>query len=136
MPKGCVEVWIGISTDEAVRVREPFWAWQKNRYPLIEQRMNRMDCLAWLDRNGYPKPAKSSCIGCPLHSNAHWRGLEKEEIADAVEVDRAIRHAFKMKGTQYMHSSLRPLEEVDLSTAEDRGQLNLFLNECEGMCGV
>jgi len=35
-----------------------------------------------------------------------------------------------------MHRSLVPLDQVDLSTAEDRGQLNLFLNECEGMCGV
>ena len=29
-----------------------------------------------------------------------------------------------------------PLAEVDFSTAEERGRLNLFINECEGMCGV
>lgn len=29
-----------------------------------------------------------------------------------------------------------PLDEVDLTTAEDRGQLTLWDNECEGMCGV
>ena len=28
-----------------------------------------------------------------------------------------------------------PLKDADLSTAEDRGQLN-FLDECDGMCGV
>jgi len=29
-----------------------------------------------------------------------------------------------------------PLAEVDFSTAEERGQGNLFQNECEGHCGV
>ena len=58
------------------------------------------------------------------------------EWTDAVEVDRTIRHAFKMKGEQYMHRSMLPLDQVDLSTPEDHGQLNLFINECEGMCGV
>jgi hypothetical protein len=29
-----------------------------------------------------------------------------------------------------------PLDQADLSTAADRGQLDLWLNECEGMCGV
>jgi hypothetical protein len=41
------------------------------------------------------------------------------------------------KATQwFVHRDRVPLTEVDLSTAEDRGQLDLFNNECEGMCGV
>lgn len=28
------------------------------------------------------------------------------------------------------------LDKVDLSTREDFGQLSLWQNECEGMCGV
>ena len=62
-----------------------------------------------------------------------------DEWADAVEVDRLIRARGSlgdMGSPQYMHRSLVPLDEVDLSTAEDRGQINLFENECEGMCGV
>jgi hypothetical protein len=35
-----------------------------------------------------------------------------------------------------MHAQRVPLDQVDLSTPEDHGQLNLFNNECEGMCGV
>ena len=100
--------------------------------------MHRSDCLQWLSRHGYPVPAKSSCIGCPYHSNDQWREIRKnpDEWADAVEVDRTIRSAFKMKGQQFMHHSLVPLDQVDLSTAEDHGQLDLFNNECEGMFGV
>lgn len=40
-----------------------------------------------------------------------------------------------INGEPFLHRSLKPLDEVDLSTLEDHGQMN-FLNECEGMCGV
>jgi hypothetical protein len=139
IPANSVEVWIGISLDEIFRVKPAWNAWQQNRWPLIEQRMHRNDCLQWLDRHDYPQPPKSACIGCPFHDDRYWRDMKANspgEWADAVEMDGIIRKAFRMKGEQYMHSSRVPLAEVDLSTAEDHGQLNLFNNECEGMCGV
>ena len=139
IPPNSIEVWIGISLDEIYRVKEARNGWQKNRWPLIEQRMHRSDCLLWLKRHDYPQAPKSSCIGCQYHSDQHWRemkGNSPTEWADAVEVDGAIRRAFKMKGEQYIHSSRKPLAEVDLSTAEDHGQIDPFNNECEGMCGV
>ena len=37
---------------------------------------------------------------------------------------------------EYLHWSKQHLDEVDLSTDLERGQLSLFGNECEGMCGV
>ena len=135
-PKGGCTAWIGISLDEAIRVKPSRVQYSVNRWPLLEQRLTRRDCLRWMERHGYPKPPKSSCIGCPYHSNDQWRALTPEEFANAVAVDRAIRVSANGKRRQFMHRSLKPLDQVDLSTAEDRGQLNLFLNECEGMCGV
>ena len=41
-----------------------------------------------------------------------------------------------MADVEYMHASRQPLDEVDLSTAIERGQGDLFINECEGMCGT
>lgn len=35
----------------------------------------------------------------------------------------------------FLHRSAIPLDEADLSTAADHGQLDLWPNECEGMCG-
>lgn len=142
--KGAIEVWIGISTDEVMRMKPSDAQWMINRWPLIEKRMSRGDCLEWLKRHDYPEPAKSSCIGCPFHSDRHWRDMRNnnpEEFADAVHVDALIRAGgtqfnAKIRGQQFMHSALLPLDQVDLSTAEDHGQLNLFNNECEGMCGV
>jgi hypothetical protein len=35
-----------------------------------------------------------------------------------------------------MHRSLRPLDEVDFRNLEDMGQMNMFNEDCEGLCGV
>lgn len=138
-PKGGAEVWIGISTDEVIRMKDSRVQYITNRWPLIEARMSRADCLRWFEKNGLRKPPKSSCIGCPFHSDAQWRWLRDEDQdawADAVEVDRAIRNQAGSKGQQYMHRSLKPLDQVDLRTDAEIGQADLFNNECEGMCGV
>jgi len=141
-PKGGCSMWIGISMDEAIRMKPSSVQYIVPRWPLIDLRMTRRQCLAWMERQGYPPPPKSACIGCPFHHDDQWRALRDEapaEWADAVAVDAKLRANVQrsgMRGAQYMHRSLVPLDQVDLSTAEDRGQLNLFLNECEGMCGV
>jgi hypothetical protein len=134
-----VEQWIGISLDEAVRMKPSRNAWIQHRWPLIENKMRRTDCLRWLERHGYPKPRKSACTFCPYRSDTEWRELPTADFAAAVVVDRKLRDIhknFRTKGEIYLHRSCVPLDEVDLSTAEDHGQLNLFNNECEGMCGV
>jgi hypothetical protein len=132
------EQWIGISLDEAVRMKPSFEAWQINRWPLIERGMTRLDCLRLLERHGYPQPPKSACIGCPFHSDDHWRRMRDRDPgawADAVSVDRAVRTGFRgIRGEVYLHRSAVPLDKVEL--AADRGQLDLWPNECEGMCGV
>lgn len=133
---GSCELWIGISTDEAHRMKPSRVRYIANRWPLIERRISRSDCLAWMARHGYPTPPKSSCIGCPFHSDHEWRALTSDEYAQAIEVDEAIRHQPGIRGAQYMHRSCAPLAEVDLSTAEERGQIGLWGEECEGLCGV
>lgn len=138
---GSVSEWIGISTDEASRMKPSLVKWRVMRWPLIDARMSRGDCYEWLKRHGYPTPPKSACIGCPFHSNAMWRGMRDSDPAswdDAVAVDEIIRTgaaraASGIKGQQYMHASLKPLGNADLG-----GNVNqyAFDMECEGMCGV
>lgn len=135
-----VEQWIGISLDEAIRMKPSPHAYIVHRWPLIERGLTRRDCLSWIEAKGYPRPPKSACTFCPFHSDSMWRdmrGSDPESWSEAVSVDDAIRsNKVLLRGTPYLHPSLKPLREVDLSTAEERGQLNLFGNECEGMCGV
>lgn len=135
-----VEMWVGISTDEATRMKPSPRPAITMRWPLIELGMSRSDCLAWLRAEGYPEPPKSACTFCPFHSNAEWRNIRDTDPAGwsrAIEIDEAIRRGLTSKnltGALFLHASRKPLAEVDLSEKLDR-QINLFENECTGMCG-
>lgn len=129
--------WIGISLDEVSRMKDSREPWEQARWPLIELRMNRQDCLHWMDRRGFPKPPRSACVFCPFHSDTEWRRLkteEPDEFEKAVQFEKATSQNFH--STPFLHRSCKPLLEVDFSTEEERGQLDMFNNECEGMCGV
>jgi hypothetical protein len=132
--------WQGISLDEVQRMRVNRTPWIDNLYPLVDRGMTRHDCLRWMAAQGYHEPPKSACIGCPYHNNAMWRDMKESRIDDwhdAVAFDHQIRSGLRgVKRTVYLHRSLVPLDEVDLRSAEDMGQLNMFIEECEGLCGV
>jgi hypothetical protein len=131
-----VLIWLGISTNEASRVKPSRIPWIENHYPLIEKGMSRSDCLAYLSRNGIQHPPKSACIGCPFHSDSYWLNLKRnspDEWEDACQFDDAIRkHKVSIKNKVYLHRSRKPLREVYLQ--ED--QMDFFDNECEGYCGL
>jgi|TARA_E500000318_G_scaffold105800_1_gene113114 hypothetical protein len=136
--------WVGISWDEIQRMKDSRVPWSQKRYPLIESRITRNDCKKWMLENGYQEPPRSACYYCPFHNNDDWRHLknnEPEEFQKAIEFDKKIREQFlkhdKMKMPVFLHNSCKPLDEVDLSTDEERGQMTWdFKSECEGMCGV
>lgn len=144
IPAGSAVMWLGISTDEMARANPSRVKWIENRFPLIEKGISRQDCLAWMARNNYPQPPRSACTFCPYHSDAEWRNIrdnDPEAWSEALEVDAMIRGdgagICGIKKPIYLHRSCQPLVSVDFSTAEDRGQLNLFsLNDCVGMCGT
>lgn len=134
--------WIGISYDEIQRMKPSRDAWTQHRWPLIEREMRRHDCVAWLKRNGFPEPPRSACVYCPFHSNTEWRSLklkEPEAFAEAVRVEKELQRTKTEaadRSTPWLHRSCVPLEQIDLSTEADAGQLDMFGNECEGLCGV
>ena len=144
VPRACKEVkvisWIGISRDEAQRMKPSREKWAENRFPLIEKSMYRGQCIEWMKANGYPEPPRSACTFCPYHSNNEWRRLNNNDFQKAVEFEKTIQKLVVEKdgalnGTPFLHSSMIPLGEVDLSD-ESKKQPDMFNNECEGMCGV
>jgi hypothetical protein len=134
---------IGISLDEYQRMRDAPFPWLHHEYPLVDMGITREQCLKWVAEKGYNKPPRSACIGCPYKQNSEWRLLKDEapdEWADAVAFDYAIRGGYKREGARldgqmFLHRSLIPLDEVDLSTPQERGIWGLFDDECQGMCG-
>ena len=134
-----IEQWYGISLDEIQRCKAEFVEpWRRNRYPLIEKRMTRGHCLEWMAKNSYPAPPRSSCLGCPFHSEEEWQRIKdgpQDEWVSVVEFDKAIRKAGGMQGDTFIHRSCKPIGEVQFATVAASGQYSM-LDECEGMCGV
>jgi hypothetical protein len=124
--------WIGISLDEVHRMKPNSAKWIRNRWPLIEKRINRHDCLRWMEQRNFPRPPRSACVFCPYKSDAEWRVTRSDP--EAMAVVRNVE-AMLLPG-EYLHRSNRVIDDVDLSTDEDRGQMSLFGNECTGLCGV
>jgi len=135
-----VEQWIGISTDEIQRMKPARDKYILNRHPLIEAKMSRQDCIDYLKKENIPLPEKSACIVCPYHNDAYWHFMKterQEEFADAVEFDKNIRTGSRnVRDKLYLHRSCKPLDEVEFNKKENDKQLDMFNNECEGMCGV
>lgn len=141
-----VTSWIGISTDEAHRMKPSNVGYAINRWPLIEANISRGKCLEWMRAKGYAKPPKSACTFCPYHSDAQWLDLKTnspDEFVEAVEFEVEWNHIKKLDARPNalksevvrLHRSLKPLDQVDFTSASD-GQGDMFGDECEGMCGV
>lgn len=138
----CVSI-IGISMDEIRRMKPSRDPWVVLRWPLIEKRINRHQCINWMQERGYPTPPRSACVFCPYHSNAQWRRLqieEPEEFERAVQFEKKLQtiqeKAENFRTKPFLHYSCKPLDEIDFRTDVERGQGLLWDDECEGMCGV
>jgi len=144
-----VELLMGISKDEIVRMRKNQLNYINNVYPLVDKNMTRKDCIEWMEDNFYPTPPRSACTFCPYHSNKEWLDIKNgdpEEWKEVVAMDKAIRNQerFKEKNKDqevideiFLHRSCKPIDEVDFENEKNKDQLDFefgILNECEGMC--
>lgn len=139
-----VTSYIGISLDEASRMKPSRVKWSVNKYPLIDLRMNRLDCLIWMKKNGYKEPPRSACVFCPYHSDKEWIRLKNEEPD---EFNRAVEFEKKLQETKskteniisipYLHPSRVNLGDINFDEIDSAlNAPSLFEDECYGMCGV
>jgi hypothetical protein len=134
-----IEQWLGMTTDELQRVSSSEKRYLHHRYPLIEKRMSKMDVFAWYDLRQIRRPPKSSCIFCPLQKPAQFREIREdgEDWPRLVGFDRSIRPGYAgMEGAAYLVRQCKPIDEADLDSPEDKGQVS-FDDFCgDGNCGV
>ena len=134
--------WIGISADEAHRMKPARVPYIKNIWPLIEHNISRNTCLKWMRGKGYPVPPRSACVFCPYHNQAEWKRLKTQDpdsFAHAVAFEKRMQQTYVekdevLRGVPYLFSGLIPLDEAVFD--DDGAQADMFGNECEGMCGV
>ena len=138
-----VEMWLGITTDEAAREKESRDRWITNVYPLIDAGYSRAQLYAWFSER-FPDRVlpKSACIGCPYHADNVWKEMKENDpvsFADAVNVDWAIRNMPQargaLKGEAFLHNLRIPLSEIEFST-DLQTETQRMEEECEGLCGI
>lgn len=132
-PKQKVTLWQGISVDEIIRMKESDVKWLTHRWPLIEQRLSRGDCVEYLKRETSWTVPKSACCYCPFRSKRQWRDSMKKP-AEAELINR-VDAVLNPRG-EYLSSALAPMAELDLRGEAEHGQEDMFNNECSGSCGV
>ena len=137
-----VEMWLGISTDEAIRQKPDREEWVTKSYPLVKLGFTRAQLINWFKKN-YPdrELPSSSCIGCPYHTDGVWKEMKQnapKSFQDAVFIDQALRNvpATKraVKGEAYLHRSRTPLGEVEFDGITSYS--DQMIEECEGLCGI
>ena len=141
-----VEMWLGISLDEVGRMKSSREPWVTHRWPLVDLRMTRKNCLEWFESQ-YPDRSlpRSACVICPYRSDEHWLEMKRSEphsYNEAVRFDRWLRRSRTnpvrqlLNGRPYLHSARRPLATVIAERESDPDLINYFNEECEGHCGV
>ena len=138
----CVEMWMGISLDEWQRMKTSRQKYIKHVYPLVDHRLNRAYCVAWLEQHGLDIPPKSACTFCPYHNKESWKRMKQAGGVDweeAVNVDRDIRNRGKggIEFEMFVHNSALPLEEA-VRIPEDYGakQMEMDIPCDSGHCFV
>lgn len=153
-PSGVLaESWLGISTDEASRMKPSRDPWVQIKWPLIDLGMSRQDCIDWAKRNSIPEPPRSACVFCPFHSPEEWMRLQTEEPsayeAAAAHEDRirsewaAWTNAPDMAKDFFaqFHVPGVSLRDIDWVAFIESGESSVnarleWNNECEGLCGI
>jgi hypothetical protein len=142
-----IDLLLGISYDELLRMKQNKNKYFNNIYPLVDLKMSRQNCIDWMKKNYNKIPPRSSCIFCPYHSNKEWLRIKenKNDWDKLIKFDRGLRdnkdwwghgkRNTRNKNNLYLHRSCKPLEEIDFKNTNDN-QSN-FVESCEeGYCGI
>lgn len=117
------DVWLGISLDEAERMKSSGLNWYRHVYPLIEiTPMHRRQCEIQIKDYGWEVPHKSRCWMCPNQSPEAWKQMKQLNNGDfdlAVSLESEIR---KKDEHIYFHPLAVPLNEA-VEESEKQGDM-------------
>lgn len=144
-----VDQFLGISWDEATRVRLSDRPAIVNHYPLVDRKLDRDWCHEYMASVGWSAP-RSACIGCPFHRNDEWRRLRDHDPAswqEAIEFDETFRERTlagltPISGVPFLHDSRLPLRDAPIDDGGDAKAPadiladTLFSDQCDGFCGT
>jgi hypothetical protein len=100
-----IEMSIGINYSEPDRMNGGGVWYMKNRYPLVEKKVEKKDEKGILEALDYVVPVKSGCFFCPYGTQPYWKGLKRDhpelyEKAKAMQDNSTLKQKFiKFKDT-------------------------------------
>jgi hypothetical protein len=145
-----IEIWQGITLDEATRMSIPQEKWKINVYLFCGYKVysdgkcekfngfqkTRNDIYNWYKEMNLPIPEKSSCKFCPFQSDQNWLRLKQRQPKDfelACLIDESIRNSTKkgIKSPIYLHDSLIPLRQVNFNENQ-----TIIWGNCTDNCDI
>lgn len=107
--------WIGISRDEARRIRAQHRNWLELWYPLIfEVPVTRAQCVELIQAQGWNRQIPhSSCYMCPNHSDAEWIDMKLNCPDDFLAACALEAETRIMDPHFFLHPACVPLADVD-----------------------
>jgi 3'-phosphoadenosine 5'-phosphosulfate sulfotransferase (PAPS reductase)/FAD synthetase len=126
IPENSIDLWLGISTDEAGRMKRNPSKEYNNVFPLIEIGFSRQDCLDYCHSYGI-YPPKSACYFCPFQDWSNYKGTV-EDFNKSKEIEREFKDKLSWK---YPH-----LELYLNRSGSGIGEGDFFDDECSGHCGL
>lgn len=137
LTKRGVDMWIGMSFDEARRVKYPSGKWQK-RYPLFEAEILREQAIKIVEEFGLPTPPRSACWMCPNRHDDEWQQMKIQVPKDyqaAIVFEKELQKDFPWL---WLHKSGKPIGEIDfIASSKSDKQIDIFDRYCDtGMCFI
>ncbi|MBL4817962.1 MAG: phosphoadenosine phosphosulfate reductase family protein [Deltaproteobacteria bacterium] len=73
-----INEYIGIDVAETRRCRTAKEDYITKHYPLVDWKMDRLDCERYIFEKGFPYVIKSGCYFCPFNSLLRWDYIKKK----------------------------------------------------------
>jgi hypothetical protein len=135
LTKRGVDMWMGISIEEAARrmkITDGKWC---RRYPLIEMLMTKQMCIQCVEDYGLPTPPPSLCWMCPNRDDDLWLFMKEnvpEDFARACEHEKEIQQKWPWL---WLTKYGVPLADAPLKPSGGKGAQLDLVQFCEtGMC--
>lgn len=112
-----IDLWIGISADEAHRAKPSGVQYIHRHHPLLPF-YTRKKIISWLRKNNLEVPPRSFCTCCPFHTAKDWAMVRSSpsDWSTAVSVDEEIRDRMADTFPCFLHRQRKPLSQCVRAT--------------------
>jgi len=116
---------IGFDAGETRRVKINYNNGIENRFPLIENGINRAECKKIIKKNGLPIPTKSGCFICPWQSPYQFKKLRMEHPDLFCMAERLENIVNKKRKLENKRNIYLCANKAKLGTVVDENQIQI-----------